>query len=111
MFPVVWTTLFVMMGTAAWRVWKTSGLAEAKTALGLFAVQLVGNFTWSALFFGLQNPGAALIEIFVLIAAIILTMIAFSRHDRAAVWLMAPYLAWTCFASVLNGTIWWMNQT
>jgi len=109
-FPVVWTTLFVLMGVAAWRVWKGVGLGAGRRALTLFGVQLVLNFAWSALFFGLQNPGAALIEIFVLIGAIAATALAFRQHDRPAAWLMAPYLAWTSFAAVLNLTIWWMNR-
>ena len=108
-FPVVWTSLFVTMGAAAWRVWRHAGFGPGRTALTLFAVQLVLNFTWSALFFGLQNPGAALIEIVVLIAAVTGTTVAFNRHDPTAALLMAPYLAWTSFAALLNASIWWMN--
>jgi benzodiazapine receptor len=108
-FPVVWTMLFVLMGVAAWRVWKASGLDGARPALVLFLSQLALNFLWSALFFGLQRPGAALIEIFLLIGAIAATMLAFLKHDAPAAWLMAPYLVWTSFASLLNATIWWMN--
>lgn len=108
-FPVVWTTLFVLMGLAAWRVWAAAGARAARGALTLFFLQLVLNFTWSALFFGLRSPGAGLVEILVLIGAIASTMAAFSRHDRWAVRLMAPYLAWTTFAAVLNLAIWRMN--
>jgi tryptophan-rich sensory protein len=109
-FPVVWTSLFVLMGTAAWRVWKASGFGGARPALILFGVQLVLNFSWSALFFGLQNPGAALIEILLLIAAIAVTMLTFLKHDALAFFLLAPYLVWTSFASLLNATIWWLNR-
>jgi len=98
-----------MMGVSAWRIWRQAGFVKARTALMLFAVQLVLNFTWSALFFGLRNPGAALIEIFVLIATVAGTIAAFARHDSRAAWLLAPYLAWISFAAVLNGSIWWMN--
>jgi benzodiazapine receptor len=108
-FPVVWTSLFLMMGLSVWRIWQQAGFVRARTALMLFAAQLVLNFTWSALFFGLRNPGAALIEIFVLIAAVAGTIAAFARHDSIAAWLLAPYLAWISFAAVLNGSIWWMN--
>jgi translocator protein len=108
-FPVVWTTLFLLMGLAAWRVWRRAGWSEARAALTLFFLQLVLNFIWSALFFGLRSPGAGLAEILVLIGAIVATMVAFSRHDAWAGRLMAPYLVWTSFAAVLNLTIWRMN--
>jgi len=108
-FPVVWTSLFLMMGVGAWRVWRQAGFVEARAALTLFAAQLALNFTWSVLFFGLQNPRAALVEIFVLIAAVAGTIAAFHRHDSKAALLLAPYLAWISFAAVLNASIWWMN--
>lgn len=108
-FPVVWTTVFILMGLAAWRVWRAAGLRQGGWALTLFCLQLVLNFTWSALFFGLRSPGAGLAEIPVLIGAIVATTVAFSRHDAWAARLMVPYLGWTCFAAVLNLTIWRMN--
>lgn len=108
-FPVVWTSLFVLMGVSAWRVWAVSGLAAGRVALTLFAVQLLLNFMWSVLFFGMRSPGLAMLEILVLILAIGATTVAFSRHDLVAAGMMAPYLLWTSFAAVLNFSIWRMN--
>ena len=98
-----------MMGVSAWRVWRQAGFVEARTALTLFAAQLALNFTWPALFFGLRNPSAVLVEIFVLIAVVAGTIGAFHRYDLKAALLLAPYLAWISFAAVLNASIWWMN--
>lgn len=108
-FGPVWTTLFIMMGVAAWRVWRVAGFGGAWVALGLFVFQLVLNVLWSVLFFALNSPGAALVEVFVFWAAMLATTLAFARHDRVAAWLMAPTLAWVAFAAVLNGWIWWIN--
>ncbi|MGE0594059.1 MAG: TspO/MBR family protein [Vicinamibacterales bacterium] len=105
-FAPVWTTLYALMGIAAWRVWRTG---RGAPALRLFFMQLALNFAWSFLFFGAQAIVAALIEIVVLWIAIVVTTAAFWRLDRPAAWLMAPYLAWVSFATALNGAIVLMN--
>jgi benzodiazapine receptor len=78
-------------------------------ALACFGVQLTLNLLWTVLFFGLRSPGAALIEIIVLLVAIVVTTIAFFRVDRVAGWLFVPYLAWTAFAADLVLGIWRLN--
>lgn len=108
-FGPVWTILYGMMAVAAWRVWLQGGWARQKKVLGLFLLQWGLNALWTPLFFGLQQPGWALAEILVLLAAILATSRAFWRVDRPAGFLLLPYAAWVAFASVLNGTIWWMN--
>jgi tryptophan-rich sensory protein len=80
-----------------------------KFPLALFAIQLVLNSLWSVLFFGLQNPGAAAIEIILLWVAIVATTVAFFRCSKWAGGLLVPYLVWVSYAAVLNFTIWQMN--
>jgi tryptophan-rich sensory protein len=109
-FGPVWSALYLMMGIAAWLVWRERGIEKAKGALSLFAVQLALNTLWSVLFFGWQNPQAAAIEIIVLWIAIAATIMAFWKHSRVAASLLVPYLLWVSFAAVLNWTIWWMNR-
>ena len=99
-----------MMGVAAWRVWRRDGLREARLTLGLFALQLVFNAAWSGIFFGLRNPGLALVEIMALWTLILVTTALFSARDRVAAAMMLPYLGWVSFAAVLNGAIAWMNR-
>ncbi len=108
-FAPVWTTLYVLMAIAAWRVWRLHGLTAARQALLLFAVQLALNFSWSVLFFGLRLIGPALVEIGLLLIAIVATAIAFWRLDRLAGWLLAPYAAWVAFATLLNAALWRLN--
>jgi tryptophan-rich sensory protein len=102
-FAPVWTTLFVLMAVAAWRVWP------ARRATLLWGAQLVLNLLWSVLFFGLRLVGAALAEILVLWAAILATTVVFWRRDGLAGALMLPYLAWVSFAIALNAAIWRLN--
>jgi tryptophan-rich sensory protein len=106
-FGPVWTTLFLLMGIAAYFVWRTG--VRSRSALQIFGIQLALNVLWSLIFFGLQNPGAAFIEIILLWLAIVWTIYAFSRHSKLAAWLLVPYIAWVSFASVLNYFIWVLN--
>ena len=77
--------------------------------MALFGVQLALNLAWSCLFFGLQNPGLAFVEVILLWAAIAATMVTFWRRSTVAGLLFVPYLAWVSFASVLNFAIWRLN--
>ena len=108
-FGPVWTILYAMMAVAAWRVWLDGGWAQQKKALSLFLLQWALNALWTPLFFGLHQPGWALAEIVVLLAAILATIRAFWRVDRIAGLLLLPYAVWVAFATVLNWTIWLMN--
>ena len=85
------------------------GFAGAKLPLALFAIQLALNSLWSVLFFGLQRPGVAAIEIILLWAAILATLIMFWHRSRWAGLLLVPYLTWVSFAVMLNWAIWRMN--
>ena len=106
----VWTTLFALMGIAAFLVWKKGlGRKDVKIALGIFIGQLVLNTLWSIIFFGLHNPGAAFVEIIFLWFAILATIAVFARISKPAAWLLPPYLAWVSFAMYLNYTIWVLN--
>jgi translocator protein len=110
LFAPVWTILYGMMAVAAWLVWRPRGFAGAPTALSLFLVQLVLNTTWSWLFFGLQRPGLAMIDIAALWIAIASTAAAFWGPSRVAALLLIPYLAWVSFAAALNFSIWRLNS-
>lgn len=109
-FGPAWTALYVLMGVAAFLVWR-KGLESkgVRVALGLFAAQLVLNGIWSFIFFGLQNPIVALIDIAVLWILIVFTMIAFYRVSPVAMCLLVPYLLWVSFATYLNAAIAMLN--
>lgn len=108
-FGPVWTTLYVLMGVAAWLVWRVEGFRGAAYPLGLFAAQLALNVAWSFIFFAVHQLGWALAEVVVLWLAIAATTVAFFRRSRLAAWLMTPYLAWVAYAAALNFALWRMN--
>ena len=104
-FGPVWTTLYVAMGVAAWRIWRAGGWNLHRAALAVFVSQLALNFAWSFVFFGAQQVGWALVDIAALWVSIVLTIRLFGRIDRGAAWLLTPYLAWVSFAAALNAAI------
>jgi len=108
-FGPVWTLLYMVMGVAAWLIWRERGWSRARGALGLFVLQLGFNTLWSWLFFGWHRGALAFADIVVLLALIVATIIAFGRIRRLAAWLLAPYLAWVTFATLLNYSVWQLN--
>lgn len=107
-FPVVWTVLYLLMGTAAYLVWMRDSTGRTG-ALFLYGLQLVFNFVWPLLFFNLQNYALAFFWLCALWLLILLTTIRFFKETRAAGWLMVPYLLWVTFAAYLNAGVWLLN--
>lgn len=109
-FGPVWTVLYILMGIALYLVWiKGWERKDVKVAMAIFGVQLILNVLWSYLFFGLQSPFLALIEIVLLWIAILMTILAFYRVSVPAAVLLVPYILWVTFASYLNYGIYVLN--
>jgi translocator protein len=109
LFGPVWTALYLAMTFAGWLVWRSGSTSTTALPLALFGGQLVLNTLWSVLFFGLRSPGVAMVELLVLWAAILATLLLFQRISRVGGWLLAPYFAWVTFAALLNFEIWRLN--
>jgi len=109
-FGPVWTILYTLMGISAYIVYK-KGIEnpDVKVSMVLFFLQLVLNFLWSTIFFGLSNPMLAFIEIVILWGFIMAMIISFKKVSRAAAYLQLPYILWVSFAAILNFTIWVIN--
>lgn len=108
-FIVVWTVLYVAMATAAWLVWRRHGLQGARTALMLFALQLVFNLIWAPIFFGLQSTFLGFLFILPVAGLVAATTIAFFTKEWRAGLLFVPYLAWVAFAAVIAWQTWRLN--
>ncbi|UEG49556.1 tryptophan-rich sensory protein [Ferruginibacter lapsinanis] len=110
LFGPVWTILYLLMGVSLALVWHKA-LVLPKKALILFIIQFILNLLWSYIFFNKQQIGYAFVEIACMLLFIVLTTISFYRINKTAAYLMLPYLFWVCFATVLNGTIWYLNKS
>ena len=110
LFGPVWTMLYLLMGVALYLVWR-QGIHDRRVqvAMVLFFGQLALNVLWTVLFFGMQSPQLAFIEIILLLLVIAANARAFHRISKPAGLLLVPYMAWVCFAALLNGAIWRLN--
>jgi translocator protein len=109
LFGPVWTVLYVLMGIAAWLVWRVGGFAATRSALALFLVQLLFNALWSWLFFAWHRGALAFAGILLLWALIAATLVSFWRIRPLAGALLLPYLLWVGFAAALNFALWQLN--
>ena len=109
LFAPVWTVLYVLMGTAAWLVWRLRGFKEVKTALALFVMQLGANALWTWVFFVWHQGALAFAEIVFLWCLIVATIASFRKLSKVSAALLLPYLAWVTFASALTFATWRLN--
>ena len=109
LFGPVWSVLFLLMGVAAWLVWRDHGFRGAGAALKLYLAQLLANALWSWLFFAWRQGAFAFAEVVVLWLLIAATIFSFWRLHRLAALLLVPYLAWVSFAAALNFVLWRLN--
>jgi translocator protein len=106
LFGPAWTLIFALAacaGVLAWRNARTE--ADRDWIIGLFAINGTLNVLWSALFFRLQRPDWALIEVAFLWLLVLVPIIVFSSYAKSASLLLVPYLAWVNFAALLNWEI------
>jgi tryptophan-rich sensory protein len=105
-FGPVWITLYTLMGISLYWVLNEKNV---RIPVIFFSIQLVLNAIWSIIFFGLQNPFYAFIEIIILWIAILLTIISFYKVSRKAGLILLPYIIWVTIATILNYYIWILN--
>lgn len=105
-FPVVWTTLYIMIIIAAWLVWREAGMS---VAIAIWMLQLVANLLWSALFFGMKRMDLALIDCLILWLLVAAFILAALPHSVWASILFIPYLIWVTVAAFLNFTVQRLN--
>lgn len=108
-FAPVWTTLYLLMAVAAWLVTLHGEWRLRRLPLALFSLQLAVNAAWSWLFFGLQRPDWALVNILVLWGLVSVTVVLFLKTRWVAGILLLPYWGWLTLAAALNAEIWRIN--
>ncbi len=109
LFGPAWTVLYVLMGVAAWRVWRANGFDGARGELTLYIVQLILNAAWSWFFFVKRSGAWATLEVSALLTSVIATMAAFWLRDETAGLLFVPYALWVSFATALTVSVWRRN--
>ena len=102
-FGPVWTVLYALMGISIFLIYEAKiSKNEKHLLLKLFGFQLVLNFLWSVLFFGMHSPWLGFLEIIFLWLTILILIFKFYKYSKQASFLLIPYLFWVSFASLLN---------
>jgi translocator protein len=101
-FGPVWTVLYLSIGVAGFLAWRAKTPGQGGWAFTAYGVQLVLNALWTVLFFGLQQPLWALVDLSALWLSLLATIVLFLRLSTAAGIVLLPYLAWISFAWLLN---------
>jgi tryptophan-rich sensory protein len=110
-FGIAWSILYTLLAVSAAIVWGHKDAPGRGLALGLFALGIVLNLTWSPAFFRFHMLTPALGIIIAMLLVAIATTFAFGRVSRVAAWMMVPYLVWLSFAGALNARIILLNPT
>jgi len=105
-FAPVWTTLYIMMSIAAWKIWINYFNFKI---LKFYFIHLFFNATWSIVFFGFHLIGLALINLIIILFFIILLMKNYLKIDKISFYLMVPYFVWSFYALILNISIFLIN--
>ena len=101
-FAPVWTTLYILMSIAIWRIWIKF---FDRKILNIYFYHLLFNATWSVVFFGFHQIQLALVNIIIILIFIVVLMKIYLNKDKLSFFIMVPYFLWTLFALVLNTAI------
>ena len=105
-FGPVWSTLYLLMSFAAWKVWTNN---FDKKLLKIYFIHLIFNSSWSIVFFGFHQIGLALLNLIIILIFIIILMKEYFIKDKISFYLMVPYASWSSYALVLNSAIFVLN--
>ena len=104
-FGPIWTLIYITTGIASVRAWRLGDELQRSNFLLALLINCVLNVLWSVLFFKMQRPDVALIEVVVFWLSIVPLILLPLRYSPRSSLLMLPYIAWVSVAAYLNLTI------
>lgn len=110
-FGPVWTFLYILIAISFGKVFWMAWNRQIPLAVALpFILNLVFNFAFTPIQFGLKNNLLAALDILLVLGTLIWAMVAIYPHVRWIAYIQIPYLLWVLFATVLQLTITWLNR-
>ena len=106
-FAPVWTTLYILMSVAIWRIWIKFFNTKI---LKIYFYHLFFNSIWSVIFFGFHLPFLALIDLLIIILLVLYLAQAYKKLEIISFYLTIPYIFWILYAFVLNLNIVILNN-
>jgi translocator protein len=110
-FGPVWTFLYVLIAISFGKVFWMTLKKQIPFLVALpFILNLIFNFSFTPIQFGLKNNFLAAIDILLVLGTLIWAMVAIYPHSRWITYIQIPYLLWVSFATVLQLTITYLNR-
>lgn len=104
-FPIVWSILYVLIGISLYLARPLKG-----DNTKYFVLLMTFLFFWPIIFFIFKNIGLSLIWILITLVLAIVVTIGFYKENKIAGYLLIPLDIWIAFASILNASIYFLNQ-
>ena len=111
LFGPVWTVLYAIIAVSFGTVFYKTFTGKLPWIIALpFVLNLIFNFAFTPLQFGLKNNLLAAIDIVLVLATLIWSLVAIWPHFRWITYSNIPYLLWVSFATILQLTITYLNK-
>ncbi|MFA6407216.1 MAG: TspO/MBR family protein [Candidatus Paceibacterota bacterium] len=111
LFGPVWSFLYILIALSFGKVFVMMWQKRLTFLVTLpFILNLIFNFAFTPLQFGLKNNILASLDIILILGTLIWAMVAIYPHVRWIAYIQVPYLLWVSFATVLQLTITYLNR-
>lgn len=100
-FSIAWTVLYALLAIIAWILSSRNNALSKKISV-LFALQMLMNWSWTPIFFGLHWLTLSAVWLVSLTCLNAILIFEAKKTDKTIAWLLTPYLLWLLFASYLN---------
>jgi len=111
LFGPVWSFLYILIAISFGKVFLMGLKKEVAFIVVLpFILNLIFNFAFTPLQFGLKNNLLAAIDILLVLGTLIWSMVSIYPHVRWITYIQIPYVLWVSFATVLQLTITYLNK-
>jgi len=110
-FGPVWTFLYCLIAISFGKVFYMAFQKQIPWIVALpFFLNLIFNFAFTPLQFGLKNNLLAAVDILLVLGTLVWAIIAIWPHLRWIAYIQIPYLLWVCFATILQLTVTYLNR-
>ncbi|MBP6993969.1 tryptophan-rich sensory protein [Candidatus Woesebacteria bacterium] len=110
LFGPVWSVLYLVIGITYGTVFYKVVTKQLPATVALpFILNLIFNFAFTPIQFGLKNNALATVDILLTLITLVWVIVAIYPHIRWVALANIPYLGWVLFASVLQITITYLN--
>lgn len=111
LFGPVWSVLYVLIFASFGTVFYKAFTKQIPWIVALpFILNLIFNFIFTPLQFGLKNNLLAAVDILLILGTLIWAIYAIYPHVKWIAYIQIPYLLWVLFATAVQLTITYLNR-